>query len=90
MNSDRIQGAATEMKGKVLDAAGNVMGDAQTQARGKINEAAGQLQNRYGAAVDSAQDIAETITERVREQPLTAVLIAAGIGYLIGRIGRYI
>ncbi len=33
-------------------------------------------------------DQAEALSERVREAPVMAVLIAAGIGYILGRIAR--
>jgi ElaB/YqjD/DUF883 family membrane-anchored ribosome-binding protein len=40
------------------------------------------------ATSDMAQEQAEAISGRVREQPLIALLVAAGVGYLIGRIVR--
>lgn len=33
-------------------------------------------------------DQAEALSERVREAPVMAVLIAAGVGYILGRIAR--
>ena len=51
------------------------MGDAKTQAQGAYNQASGQVQNAVGQANDF-----------LREQPLTAVLVALGVGFLIGRL----
>jgi ElaB/YqjD/DUF883 family membrane-anchored ribosome-binding protein len=31
-----------------------------------------------------AEELSETIQDRVREQPVPAVLIAAGVGFLLG------
>ncbi len=39
-------------------------------------------------AADMYQDQAEALSERVREAPVMAVLIAAGVGYVLGRIAR--
>ncbi len=33
-------------------------------------------------------DQAEALSERVRESPVMAVMIAAGVGYILGRIAR--
>jgi len=39
-------------------------------------------------AADAMQEHAEAVAGRVREQPLLAVLIAAAIGYVLGRTTR--
>jgi hypothetical protein len=41
----------------------------------------------YGAA-DAVRGQAETVSGKVREQPLLAILIAAGVGYALGRVLR--
>jgi ElaB/YqjD/DUF883 family membrane-anchored ribosome-binding protein len=54
------------------------------------------LSERVAPAVSGAMDRAqsaaqhqlEAVTERVRGQPLMAMLAAAGIGFLLGRIWR--
>ena len=53
------------------------------------------LANAAGTAEDYARqakglydDQTEALSERVRESPLLAVLIASGVGYLLGRIAR--
>ena len=73
--SDSIQGSAREMGGRVQETAGKMMGDAKTQADGRDNQAAGQAQQAMGQ-----------VTGMVRDQPLTATIIALGIGYIIGRL----
>ena len=44
---------------------------------------------QYAAdARDAYEDQAEALSERVREAPIMAVLIASGVGYILGRIAR--
>ena len=38
--------------------------------------------------IETYDDQTEALSERVRESPLVAVLVAAGVGYLLGRIAR--
>jgi len=75
MDTDRITGTAKDMAGRAQAAAGEFVGDTKTQAQGYYNQAAGQMQNAVGTANDF-----------LKEQPLTAVLVALGVGFLIGRL----
>ena len=75
MDSDRVSGAARDFAGRAQSAAGDMLGDAKTQAQGAYNQAAGQTQQAVGQANDY-----------LREQPLVAVIIALGLGILIGRL----
>ncbi len=50
--------------------------------------AAGRVESAARATSDMAQEQAEAVAGRVREQPLVALLVAAGVGYLVGRIVR--
>jgi uncharacterized protein YjbJ (UPF0337 family) len=43
MDKDRITGAAKDIAGQVEGAAGDITGDADTQASGRIREAAGKV-----------------------------------------------
>lgn len=88
MVEDQVEGTAKEYMGKAQDAAGDMLGDSNTQIKGKMNEAAGKLQSAYGDVADQAGDIAAELGDRIKSQPLVAVLIAGGLGYLLGRIAR--
>ncbi len=88
MDENELEGAAQNVAGKVQNAAGGLMGDTKTQAQGKAREIGGKLQENYGAAADQVKDYASTLSERIQDQPLIAVGIAAGIGYLLGTIGK--
>jgi uncharacterized protein YjbJ (UPF0337 family) len=82
MNSDRIEGMARDVSGKVQDAAGGLMGDTATQLRGKADQVAGKAQNAYGQAVDGVRDFAQ-------DQPIGAILTAMGVGVALGfMLGR--
>ena len=76
---DQVEGGAREFGGRIKDAAGGLTGDAKTQAEGKLDQVAGKAQQQYG-------DLAETVGDQVRERPIASLLIAAGIGWLIGRV----
>ena len=53
-----------------------------------IADVAGRAETTARAAAGMAQEQAEALSGRVREQPIIALLVAAGVGYLIGRIVR--
>jgi len=53
-----------------------------------VADAAGRAEAAVYGAADAVRGQAETVSTRVREQPLLAVLIAAGIGYVLGRAMR--
>ena len=90
MDQNRFEGAAREMGGKVEETVGDFTGDARTKVQGKLDQAAGRTQYNYGLAMDDLGELAARMRERTREQPLTAMLAAAAVGYLIGRIGRWL
>jgi uncharacterized protein YjbJ (UPF0337 family) len=73
--SDRFEGSAREMGGRVQETVGETLGDTKTQARGLYNQAAGQAQQSVGQVGDL-----------IRDQPITAALVALGIGYILGRL----
>lgn len=79
MDENRVEGTTRDAAGKVEEAAGNLTGDARTQARGRARQVAGQAQDVYGQAVDEVQEFA-------RDQPIVALLLAAGVGFLLGAV----
>src|SRR5215469_14593851 len=66
MDKDRITGAGREFAGQVEGAAGDITGDADTQASGRMREAAGKVQNLYGQAKDAARDASDAATGYAR------------------------
>jgi uncharacterized protein YjbJ (UPF0337 family) len=67
MDKDRIAGTAKEFGGRVEGAAGEIVGDAKTQASGRAREAAGTVQNLYGQAKDAASDAADTAVNYAKD-----------------------
>jgi uncharacterized protein YjbJ (UPF0337 family) len=63
------------MAGRVQEKMGEFAGDAKTQAEGLYNQAAGQAQQQVARLGDV-----------IKGQPITAALVAVGIGYLLGRL----
>jgi ElaB/YqjD/DUF883 family membrane-anchored ribosome-binding protein len=53
-----------------------------------LAEAAGRAESAVYGAAGTVRDQAEFVSGKVRDQPLIAVLIAAGIGYALGRLTR--
>lgn len=90
MDEDRIKGSASDIGGKVKDAAGGLLGDNKMQAEGKADQVSGQLQNAYGSAKDAVSEGAETIGAQVdsllKERPMVALLGAVGVGYVLARL----
>jgi ElaB/YqjD/DUF883 family membrane-anchored ribosome-binding protein len=53
-----------------------------------VADAAGRAEAAMYGAADAVRGQAETVSGKVREQPLLAILIAAGVGYALGRVLR--
>jgi ElaB/YqjD/DUF883 family membrane-anchored ribosome-binding protein len=53
-----------------------------------VADAAGRAESAVYGAAGAVRDQAEMVSGKVREQPLLAVLLAAGIGYVLGRATR--
>ena len=70
---------------QLRDQVDSLMRDRVTPA---LSDAAGRAQEYGRQAADMAQEHVENISGRVREMPMTAILIAAVAGFLIGRIAR--
>jgi ElaB/YqjD/DUF883 family membrane-anchored ribosome-binding protein len=79
------------------------LGDAKKQANGLAEDATGAAQDLYDHARDSAADLADSANKAARKtansferalrntvenQPYTAVAIALGLGWLLGRLHR--
>lgn len=73
MDSNRIQGAATEFGGRVKEAAGALIGDSALRVEGYYDEAEGRAQNAVGRAKDY-----------VSSQPIGSILVAGFIGFAFG------
>jgi uncharacterized protein YjbJ (UPF0337 family) len=73
--SEKLEGMARDMGGRIQETVGEAIGDTRTQARGMYNQAAGQ-----------AQEQVARLSEVIRDQPLTAALVALGLGYILGRL----
>jgi len=53
-----------------------------------LADAAGRAESAVYTAADAVREQADAVSGRVREAPLMAVLIAMGIGFVLGRAMR--
>jgi ElaB/YqjD/DUF883 family membrane-anchored ribosome-binding protein len=53
-----------------------------------LTDMAGRAENALNTAAGAVRGQAQNLSGHVREQPLIAILVAAGIGYLLGRTTR--
>ncbi len=56
MNKDRIEGSATQAKGKIKEVAGKVTGDAKLETEGKADQVKGKVQNAVGGMKDTIKE----------------------------------
>ncbi len=78
-------GDATAQIARLREQVETLMKDRVTPA---LADAAGRAEQAFHTAAGSVRGQAETVSGKVREQPLIAVLIAAAIGYALGRVTR--
>ncbi len=102
MDSDRIKGQAQAIGGRIESGTGRVADD-DLIAEGLARQVAGRTQAFYGQAKDEFRDAVGRATDyagqayeqgsrelnhRVEANPLTAILIAGAVGYLLGMMVR--
>ena len=99
MDEHRVAGAVRNAGGKVEEGFGRVTGDTTSQVQGVIDQAQGTAEDLYGQAKDAASNAAEgvrktassfedSVRRMIEDRPYTAVAIAIGLGWLIGRSHR--
>jgi uncharacterized protein YjbJ (UPF0337 family) len=103
MEENRLEGAAREMGGNIKNAAGDLTGDSKLQAEGTVDQVVGTAQRTYGRVKDklasNANGAGSTIADQfgetsaflgdtVAERPLTALLVAGAIGYVLAMLTR--
>jgi ElaB/YqjD/DUF883 family membrane-anchored ribosome-binding protein len=81
-----------------MDAHSDIAGEADIQAqlkrlRAQVDEMLGtkltpHVEEMARQGVEYAREHVQAVSNRVREQPIGAVLIAAAAGYLLGRVFR--
>jgi ElaB/YqjD/DUF883 family membrane-anchored ribosome-binding protein len=86
---------ASDAQGKIEDAQAQIvrlreqveslMKDRVTPA---VAEFAGRAENAVHSASGVVRDQAQVVSGRVKEQPLTAILIAMAVGWVVGRAMR--
>ena len=79
MSGNQAEGTIRNVAGKAEEAVGSMMGDSNTELRGKAKQVAGQAQSAMGEAIETVRDIAS-------DQPMMAVMLAAGIGLIAGML----
>ena len=99
MTDQRIEGVATELKGKAQGGIGRLTGDSKLQVEGKLNEVKGKALNAYGRVIDGLdgmvdkapadlRDPARKGLDFARRKPLLTTGILAGAAILLGSLGR--
>jgi uncharacterized protein YjbJ (UPF0337 family) len=88
MDENRVAGAARNIGGKAEQAFGRATGDTGIAAEGALNQVKGTAQNLYGQARDAGSSFEQSLRTTIEEKPYTAVLVALGIGWLLGRSHR--
>jgi len=56
IDSDRTEGSAKQMGGKLKEGAGKLFGDSKMKTEGEAEQAEGKLQNAWGSAKDEARE----------------------------------
>lgn len=72
------------------DAAAGLAAHSKDAVKGLKATIGNESQHRLAEAADSTQEAFTELMALVRERPLAALLFAGTLGWLIGRIGKYI
>lgn len=86
MNESGSKNAAASLAAHSKDAVSGLKANSTTEPAEDTSNAPHTL----AEAADRAQDAFEALKGAVKQRPLTALLAAGALGWLIGRVGRYV
>jgi ElaB/YqjD/DUF883 family membrane-anchored ribosome-binding protein len=81
-----LQADVTALKKDVATLLDHLQKETVNGARHAVDRLEKQAEQLYRTVAAEGHKQAEVLSNRIEDQPLTAVLIAAGIGYLGGRL----
>ena len=85
MDEHRVTGTAKNLGGKIEEGFGRIAGDVKSQVQGQAKQVQGTAEDLYGQAKDAAGDFTDIVRNTFETRPYTAVAIAVGLGWLLGR-----
>jgi uncharacterized protein YjbJ (UPF0337 family) len=99
MDENRVAGTARNLGGKAEEVLGRTTADTDLTAEGSLNQIKGTAQSHYGQVRDSASETTGSaqqagssfermLRSTIEQQPYTAIAIALGLGWLLGRSHR--
>jgi uncharacterized protein YjbJ (UPF0337 family) len=88
MDEHRVAGTAKSVGGKIEEGFGRVAGDMKSQVQGQAKQVQGAAEDLYGQAKDAAGELTDVVRNTIETRPYTAVAVALGLGWLLGRTHR--
>lgn len=99
VDTNRIEGTARDVGGKLEKGVGDLTGDTKSQAEGLVDQATGAVQRGYGQARDMASEYAgqagdyagellEELEDQIESRPITAIMAALGVGFLLALLTK--
>jgi uncharacterized protein YjbJ (UPF0337 family) len=88
MDEHRVAGTAKNIGGKVEEGFGRLAGDMKAQVQGQAKQVQGAAEDLYGQAKDTAGELTDIVRNTIETRPYTAVAVALGLGWLLGRTHR--
>ena len=86
--SDTANQAAASAQEQIRQLREQVDGLLRERVSPMLSDAAQRAQDAARQAQDLAQDQVEALSGRIREAPLVSILVAAAVGFVVGRIAR--
>ncbi|CAM3216288.1 CsbD family protein [Sphingomonas zeae] len=84
MNTDTINGTATDFGGKVKEGLGVAMNDKTMQAEGKGEQLSGKTQKVFGDAKDSVDQAVRPLFDQARQFVRDRPFASAALGGVLG------
>lgn len=86
--SDTIHASTDDAKSEIARLRRQVEQLMSERVTPALADAAGRAESAARQATDYTRHQAEALSDTVKDQPLIAIVVAAGVGFLLGRLFR--